>query len=307
MRGTMHSRTARIATWGAAVIWAIGVAGAVAAQGVPVRGRVVDQDGVPLVGVTIEISSSISPDTMQGRTKKDGNFTIVVPRSTWEYVFRFRLDGYHEVLLPVDARIVRNKTVDVALTRYGARLESEIPFTEGSATTLPRSRSEPMTDQRRHAIELYNEGLAALEAGATEAAETAFLRATVLDPKSPEPYRALGALAEEAGDWKGAARAAKALLRFEPDDLESKWTVYRAMLRVGSDSQLVSAARDLVTADRRSIDRIVSNAQDLFNMGDTAKARALAEVALEGAPVDHPDRATATEIFESIDSPPPRQ
>jgi len=303
----MHSRTTRVATWGAAVIWAIGVAGAVAAQGVPVRGRVVDQDGVPLVGVTIEISSSISPDTMQGRTKKDGNFTIVVPRSTWEYVFRFRLDGYHEVLMPVDARVVSNKTVEVALIRYGARLESEIPFTEGGATTLPRLRSEPMTGERQQAIELYAEGVAALEAGETEAAEATFLRATVVDPNFPDPYRALAAIAEEAEDWNGAARAAKALLRFEPDDLEAKWTVYNAMLRVGTERKLVSAAHILASADRRSVDRIVNNARDLFDMKDFVRARALAEVALEFAPVDHPDRATATEIFESIDSPPPRK
>ncbi len=284
-----------------AVVAMVGTTGVVSAQGVPVRGRVVDQDGAPLVGAEIEVSSSISPDTMHGHTKKGGNFTIVVPRSTWEYVFRFRLDGYHEVLKPVDARVVRNKTVEVALVRYGARLDSEIPFTEGGVTTLPKSGTETMTGQRMEAIELYNEGLATLEAGEAKAAEATFLRATVVDPNFPDPYRALAAIAEDAGDWKGATRAAKALLRFEPDDLEAKWTVYNSMLRVGTDTKLTSAARDLAAADLRSIDRIMSNARDLFNMGDPAKAQALAGVVLEFAPEDHPERAAATAIFESVD------
>jgi Flp pilus assembly protein TadD len=331
----MRSRTAKRLTQFAAVFAAVGVAGTIAAQGVPVRGRVVDQDGVPLVGVEIEISSSISPDTMNGHTKKDGNFTIVVPRSTWEYVFRFRLDGYHEVLLPVDARVVRNTTVEVTLIRYGARLESEIPFTEEGATTLPRPGAGPMTAQRRQANELYNEGLATLGQGDSEAAEAIFLRATVVDPKYPDPYRALAAIAEDARDWKSAARAAKALLRFEPDDLEAKWTVYNAMLRVGTEQKLASAAGRLASADRRSIDRIVSNARNLFDMEDFARARALAEVALEFtpenvdaffvlgmscnalgdieaakasigrflelAPADHPDIAAATEIRRILD------
>jgi len=69
----------------------------------------------------------------------------------------------------------------------------------------------------------------------------------------PDPDRALAAIAEEAGDWKSAARAAKALLRFEPDDLEAKWTVYNAMLRVGTAQKLSSAALSLAPADHQDI------------------------------------------------------
>ena len=151
----------------------------------------------------------------------------------------------------------------------------------------------------------------------------------------PDPYRALAAIAEEAEDWKSAARAAKALLRFEPDDLEAKWTVYNAMLRVGTERKLVSAAHILASADRRSVDRIVNNARDLLNMKDFVRARALAKVALEFtpdngdaffvlgmscnalgdgeaaevaierflelAPTDHPDIATANRAFQQLD------
>jgi Flp pilus assembly protein TadD len=335
MNHTMHSGIAMRLICFTAVILAVGITATATAQGVPVRGRVVDQDGVPLVGVEIEVSSSISPDTMKGHTKKDGNFTIVVPRSTWEYVFRFRLDGHHEVLLPVDARVVSNKTVEVALLRYGTRFDSEIPFTEGGSTTLPRPRTETMTGQRRHAIELYDEGLATLGEGDTEAAEATFLRATVVDPNFPDPYRALAAIAEEAENWKSAARAAKALLRFEPDDLEAKWTVYNAMLRVGTERKLVSAAHLLASADRRSVDRIVNNSRDLFDIKDFVRARALAKIALEFtpesvdayfvlgmscnalgdteatkaaikhflelAPADHPDITPVNRVFQQID------
>jgi tetratricopeptide (TPR) repeat protein len=266
------------------VVAMVGATGVVAAQGVPIRGRVVDQDGVPLVGVEIEVSSSISPDTMHGLTKKDGKFTIVVPRRSWDYQFRFRYDGYHGVLLPVDPRAVGSNDIEVTLTRYGARLESEIPFTEGRATTLSRSRPDPMTEERRQAMELFAEGIAELETGDTEAAESIFLRATVVDPTYSEPYRALAAIAEATEDWKGAARAARALLRFEPDDLEVKWTIYKSMLRVGTEKKLASAAQDLVSTDRRSVDRIVSNSRDLLDVGDFPRARVLAEVALDFAP-----------------------
>ncbi len=191
-----------------------------------------------------------------------------------------------------------------------------------------------MTGQRLQAIEMYNEALVYLEEGDTEAAEATFLRATVVDPKFPDPYRALAVIAEDAGDWKSAARAAKALLRFEPDDLEAKWTVYNAMLRVGTEQKLASAARRLASADRRSVDRIVSNARNLFDITDFVRARALAEVALEFspenidayfvlgmscnalgdteaaeftierflelAPADHPDIAAATEALKHL-------
>ncbi len=221
---------------------------------------------------------------MHWLTKKDGKFTIVVPRRSWDYQFRFRYDGYHEVLMPVDPRAVGSNDIEVTLTRYGARLESEIPFTEGRATTLSRSRPDPMTEERRQAMELFAEGVAELETGDTEAAESTFLRATVVDPAYSEPYRALAAIAEATEDWNGAARAARALLRFEPDDLEAKWTIYRSMLRVGTEKKLASAAQGLASADRRSVDRIVNNSRDLFDVGNFPRARVLAEVALDFAP-----------------------
>jgi tetratricopeptide (TPR) repeat protein len=141
-----------------------------------------------------------------------------------------------------------------------------------------------MTEQRRAATLLFNEGVTALEAGDIEAASATFRRATVVDAGFPEPHRALMIIASEAEDWTAAANDARALLRLEPDDIDAKWALYYALLRVGDVESIASAARSLAESEPQSASELVNNAQSLFDIDEFEVTRALLEVATEVAP-----------------------
>jgi tetratricopeptide (TPR) repeat protein len=254
----------------------IGSATTAIAQQAPVRGKVMDQEGAPLSGVQIEVTTTAAPDAIKVRTKKKGTFTIILPQSSWEYEFRFTLDGYQELTIPIQAT---NDSIEITL----ARTQKAAPAAPDTPQPVvaPSEPGQHMTQQKRAAILLFNEGVTALEAGDTDGATTGFRRATVTDPSFAEPYRALMAIGAENENWTAAANDARSLLRLEPDDLDAKWTLYFALLRVGDAETVASAASSLGKADPQSAAEMVSNAQSLFDIDEFAVTRALLEVAIE--------------------------
>jgi tetratricopeptide (TPR) repeat protein len=258
------------------------------AQVAPIRGKIVDEEGAPLSGVEIVVTSSTSPDAIKGRTKKKGTFTIVLPNRSWEYDFRFTLDGYQELEIPIEAMAAMNEVLEITLARtqdIPASTEPQAETAEIPPEAPPQAPADQkMTQQRRAAILLFNEGVTALEVGDRETAETTFRRATVVDPGFSEPYRALMAIAAETENWKAAASDAQALLRIEPDDLDARWTLYYALLRVGDAESIASAARSLAAVDPESAAELVSNAQSLFDLDEVKITRVLLEIAIEVAP-----------------------
>jgi len=256
----------------------IGSARLVDAQQAPIRGKVMDNDGAPLSGVQIEVTTSAVPDAIHGRTKKKGTFTIVLPQRSWEYEFRFMLDGYQELVIPIQAMAAMNDVIEITLTRT----QDAAPAAPNTPQPVaaPQEPGQDMTQQRRAAVLLFNEGVAALESGNTEGATTSFRRATVTDPSFAEPYRALMAISSEAENWAAAANNARALLRIEPVDLDAKWTLYYALLRVGDAGSVATAAHSLGETDPQSATEMVSNAQSLFDIDEFEVTRALLEVAI---------------------------
>jgi hypothetical protein len=95
----------------------IGSANVGETQQAPIRGKIMDEEGALLSGVQIEVTTAASPDAIKGRTKKKGTFTIVLPQRSWEYEFRFTLDGYQELKLPILASRAVNEVLEITLAR----------------------------------------------------------------------------------------------------------------------------------------------------------------------------------------------
>lgn len=222
------------------------------AQQAPIRGRVVNEEGEPLSNVQIEVTASVSPGPIKGRTKKNGTFTIVLPNRSWEYELRFELDGYQKLHMPIPAARVMNQVLEITLARIH-RPASNTTLEARSAETSPGPLEEEMTEQRRAAVVVFNDGVTALEAGNHEGAEETFRRALEVDPTLAEAYRALIAIASEKENWESVVADARALLRLDSDDLDVHWALYFALLRVGEADSVAAAVRGLVSADPRAL------------------------------------------------------
>jgi Flp pilus assembly protein TadD len=317
-----------------AALFALGSAGAVSAAGPgAIQGKVVDEQGNPLAGVQVVVTTDRSSTPMKATTKKKGTFIVRTPDRGLVYEVRCRLDGFAEVVAMVPPTTRDVDFVVITMSRAATPDSTVEP-----ALTNPRPTPQPSTaensEQRRAAIPVFNDGVEALQAGDLAAARASFEEASRLDPEFPEPHRALAAIAMEREDYAGAADAAERLLELQSDDLEAMRTVYFASVMLGDTARVATSARQVLAADPTAAEsELMEHARSLFeqnlfelsravlealteqrpalaeaqyllglccnSLGDSARARGAFAAFLELAP-DHPDADSARSLLEYL-------
>ncbi|GAB3529489.1 TonB-dependent receptor [Pontibacter brevis] len=117
------------------------------AQGITVQGRVTDQSGAPLPGVTVLLKGT----TTAAPTGADGQYAINVPTSTGTLVFTYI--GFEPQEVPINNRTTINVQMgedakaleEVVVVGYGTQKRSDIT---GSVASVPKDRLSnlPVTD-----------------------------------------------------------------------------------------------------------------------------------------------------------------
>jgi Flp pilus assembly protein TadD len=249
------------------------------------QGRVVDDKGNRLAGVEVEVTTTSSSTPLTATTKKKGTFAVRVPDRSEVYVVRCRREGYLEAVVQTDPSQADVTFVEVTMAR-GTGPPPESPSSSVRPPQSPPSVPSGDTDQRRAAIGVFNEGVAAIEAGDQETAVARFQEAVDIDSTLPEPHRALAAIAMEREDFAAAAEAAQRLLELEPDDLEALRTVYFASVMVGDIERVEKSARQVLAADPASAaTELMGHARSLFEQNLFELSRAVL-VALTGQQPD---------------------
>jgi Flp pilus assembly protein TadD len=304
-----------------------------ASAGAPgtIQGKVLDEQGHPLAGVLVTVTTESSSIPLEATTRKKGAFLVRTPDRSEIYEVRCRLDGYADTVVFVQPTSAEIAFVEITMARSAAvveRAETAAP------TPTPRPVAEQVSEQRQAAIPVFNLGVEALQAGELATAEEQFHQAAEIDPEFSAPHRALAAIAVEREDYAAAAEASERLLELEPDDVESARTLYFAVLMLGDTERLTPAARRLATTDPAVVEtEMSSHARQLFennqfdiartllevivevrpdlpeahyllglccnSLGEATCARSAFETFLELAP-DHPDAATARAMIEYL-------
>ena len=157
------------------------------------------------------------------------------------------------------------------------------PGTDREQTTA--EGEEEFSEARQEAIPVFNEGVAAIEAGDMPKALEKFQSASAIDPEFPDASRAAAAVAMELEDFQAAADAAENLVRLDPDNADAIGTAYFAELLLGDVDRLIPSARRLADVNPAVVsNEMLQHAQVLFDDDLLAGSRSLLELIIEKEP-----------------------
>ncbi|MFQ5349244.1 MAG: tetratricopeptide repeat protein [Thermoanaerobaculia bacterium] len=202
--------------------------------------------GETLAGVEITLRG---PDGAHETTTTDrrGRFSIKVPAG--DYVIDLGREGY-------------------------APFEANLEVQPGVTQVVTVELLDAAAGRRGEAVQLYNAGIRAFEAGDKAAAKASFLAALESDPTLAEPQRVLARIHLEEGAWAAAAQAAEAFLAANPGDDQSERVAYDAYRHLG-DPRVAELRRSL-GADPGLAKKLAVHA---FNEGAIADQQGHAETA----------------------------
>lgn len=178
-------------------------------------GKVVDPDGKPLEGVTVTATSEEVPGFKEVEvTDKKGVFKIDFEEIDVVYLYRFDKMGYQTV-----------KTEQTWRKDGTAR----------HTFVMPPGESEPVGDlapasESAPAVQAFNAGAAALQAGDATAAVARFEEALEHDPELRQAWSALAIARLQTRQYEAAAAAAEKAIALGASDqgvLRTRWEAYR--------------------------------------------------------------------------------
>lgn len=120
---------------------------------------------------------------------------------------------------------------------------------------------------------IYNEGVAAANAGFDSLAVAKFEQALGLDPSLTPAMSALGIVYLRQQRFGEAATLTERLLAIEPDDLTALWVRWQVYLGLGEVAKAEEAMRSLASRDPKPvIEHLMRVGHDRFSSGDIARA-----------------------------------
>jgi Tfp pilus assembly protein PilF len=253
-------------------------------------GKVVDQDGKPIPGVTVTATSPKIPDFNQVTTTDDkGIFKVDFERIGILYHYEFEKAGF------VTLRIDQNWTVE-GTDRHEFKMARTEPVAVVEAA--PASASEP-------AVAAYNEGVAALKGKDHATARARFEAAVAADPSLRLAWMGLSQVHLDQKRYREAAEAVERAIALGAGDeevLRLRWEAYRSL---GDAAKTAEAREALEKFGRLSEEakRIHNEAVALSKAGDAAGAFAKFKDALAINPAFEPALVGVATTGLKIDKP----
>jgi tetratricopeptide (TPR) repeat protein len=253
------------------------VASATLAQtGARVFGEVEDENGKPIAGVKITVTTpSISTFKIEETTSDKGAFRINLVDATRTYRFKFEKAGYKTMEDDLKVGIGANERKTVKMLSTGAALAA------GELKVDP-------------AIEAFNAGAEAYSQGDTSTARRKFEEALAANPQLAAAHAALGRIQVESKAYAEGAAAAERALAIEPANTAALRVAVAAYEGLGDAEKAAAARQALTAADPKSAaGTFYAEGVKLFNAGKTEEAAA----SLEKAVAANPDHAKSHYIL----------
>ena len=221
-----------------------------------INGRVMTQTGETLSGVAVKVTGADFEE--QTTSDRKGEFKVEIPGATGSYMVHLSLEGYTDFEAAIDLEVGDQQNIDFRLI-------------------------DEATGRKQQAVEAYNAGVRAFNAGEKDEALARFTDASTLDPELPQPLLGLADLHIEAERFAEAAAAAERYLALQPDDVNATRLAYEAYVGLG-DEEKASALRSALGGSAQAGGLAIQAYNEgavATQQGDLATAVARFEAALE--------------------------
>lgn len=219
------------------------------------RGTVVDENGEPIEGVSVAVTSVALPDFHERlETNKRGIFTLTVAQLEPVYTLQLTKPGHRS--LKVDIRV---RATELAQETY--TLPAVVVGEEEVPGALPAAEAEEVNVS----IRAYNEGVTAQRAGDLATARDRLEAALAEDEDLAPAHVALSTVLLDLAEHEQALTHADRGLELRPGDREALRVRYEALLGLGRRDEAEAAKEALKEAEGLS-----STAKSLYNEGSKA-------------------------------------
>jgi tetratricopeptide (TPR) repeat protein len=254
---------------GLAVIICLALSGQMLAVGeARLTGKVIDQDGKPLEGVAITITSATAAKTYKDvvKTNRKGDYAIFVIDGTIPYSFEYTKEGYSSYKDEMKLKLVPEKNVrDITLVKGGASAGTAMQTVEASA--------DP-------AVVAYNEGVVLVKEGKDAEAIAKFESAVNIRPELTAGYIALAKVNAKISNWDKAIENGLKALEVDDDQPEIHAIMAEAYGKKG-DKAKAAEYRKKAPANPRGL---FNEAARLINDGKDSEAEPLLKQAVGADP-----------------------
>ena len=277
-----------------------------------VRGRVTDQAGAPLEGVTV---TADKPDNATGAltatTNDGGNWSILgFTNDTW--TFTFEKAGYStEIVDSVIKTLARNANMLVIL---GEVQPSTVAETASAAGFIEGNRLYDAGDYAGAIAEweiFYGEnpqifqiqvniGNAHREMGDLEKARASYQAVLEYDPGETRALYNLGELAVRDEDFEGALPYFETVVELSPDDPAVFFNIAEIYFDQRQTERAAAYYQRALEADPTFLRAQAQLGYAYVNMGDMAQAVAAFERYLEIAPADDSEAPVVRDIVSAL-------
>ncbi len=230
-------------------------------------GRIVDQDGKPLEGVTVTATSPQLPEFKEVRTTdRKGSFLIDFRQIDVTYHYRFEKPGYQVTEATQEWHLEGTQ-------HFEWKLRRQLSVPGGAVLTVATSEEAALA---------YNSGVGALKAGNYVLAEAKFTEAVQHDPDLRQAWAALATVQVELGHDRQAAESAERAIALGSMDeavLLARWQAYT---NLKDEARAAIALEDMQRIGRRleEAKRVHNEAVARARQGDHAEAFARFQTAL---------------------------
>ncbi|MCB1057380.1 MAG: tetratricopeptide repeat protein [Acidobacteria bacterium] len=225
-------------------------AGAVLASGEGrMLGTVVDEDGNPIKGAQVTVTSpDLPPFKEETKTKKNGVFSMVFSKAYLRYVYHIEAESY----APTEEEV---KTDLGGTTRHTFTLYKGV----SSGVTATGEKAASTSNK---AIFAFNAGAEAFQAKDYDGAKEKFLSAIEADSQLYQAHSALADVYLATGDYQSAIESAARAIAQQPSYLPAHRVQYEAYKKLGDKDKADEAQAAIAALGQNS-----EEAKRIFNEG----------------------------------------
>ena len=238
-----------------------------------VSGVVTDATGAPVADAAITITTpQLTTYNVTVKSDAKGKYGTLIPDCTMPYHFKFDKEGF--VAYEVDKKIPIGDiaTIDAKLT------------SKTEAQAKAQAAAAPKMSSGDKAIQSFNSGVEAMQAGDKAGAEAKFLEAVKTNPDLPAGWTALAQLAYEKKDWAKAIEYGQKATDLDPTQTDLYQMMGSAATQMGDKAKAAEFAKAFAEANPDSPDILYNKGVEAYNKGKMKDAEAALTKAVEAKP-----------------------
>ena len=238
-----------------------------------VSGVVSDAAGTAIADATVTITTPhLTTYNVSVKSDAKGKWGTLIPDCTMPYHFKFDKEGYVAYELDKKIPIGDIATIDAKLT------------SKTEAQAKAQAAAAPKMSSGEKAIQSFNAGVEALQAGDKPGAEAKFLEAVKTNPDLPAGWTALSQLAYEKKDWAKAIEYGQKATDLDPSQTELYQMMSSAATQMGDKAKAAEFGKAYAEANPDSPDILYNKGVEAYNKGKMKDAEAALEKAVEAKP-----------------------